>query len=196
MNEELSALKENDTWSITALPPGKQAIASKWLYKIKCHSDGSVNRYKARLVIMGNRQKYGIDYEQTFAPVAKRATVRSLLAVASIQSWHLHLIDVKNAFLHGDLQENVYMKFPPGYHGAGHRLQVNLNGDSKHTSMSEKVCKLNKSLYGLKQAPEQWFAKLSSTLKSHHFTQSKSDYSMFVKGSGETLLVVLVYVDD
>ena len=193
MNEELSALEENGTWSITKLPHDKQAIACKWLYKIKYNCDGSINRYKSRLVIMGNRQKYGIDYEQTFAPVAKMATVRSLLAVASMKRWNLHQMDVKNAFLHGELQENVYMKMPPGYQGQGHRVE--LDQTSEHSSKN-MVCKLHKSLYGLKQAPRQWFSKLSTTLKDHGFVQSRSDYSMFVKGSGENLLIILVYVDD
>lgn len=103
MNEELDALEINETWQITSLPPGKTAIGCKWLYKIKYSPDGSIERYKSRLVVLGNRQKFGVDYEQTFAPVAKMATVRSLLAVASLKGWHVHQMDVKNALLHGEL---------------------------------------------------------------------------------------------
>lgn len=196
MNEELDALEENNTWHITDLPPGKTAIGCKWLYKIKHNADGTVSRYKSRLVILGNKQRYGVDYEHTFAPVAKMATVRSLLAVASLKGWCLHQMDVKNAFLHGDLQEHVYMKLPPGYKGQGHRLEVNEEGEFCKPSGNKKVCKLNKSLYGLKQAPRQWFAKLSCALKSHQFIQSKSDYSLFTKKSGDSITVILVYVDD
>lgn len=124
MNEELTALEDNHTWCITTLPPHKKPIACKWLYKTKYHPYGTIERHKARLVIMGNRQQYGIDYVETFAPVAKMATVRSFLVVAFVQGWLVHQMDVKNAFLHGDLQEVVYMKMPPGYKGLGHRISV------------------------------------------------------------------------
>lgn len=115
MNEELSALEANHTWVIINLPLGKQAIGSKWLLKTKYQPDGSIERHKARLVIMGNRQKYGVDYVETFALVAKLTTVRALLAIAAIDDWQVFQLDVKNAFLHRDLNEHVYMKFPQGY---------------------------------------------------------------------------------
>ena len=197
MNEELDALEHNKTWEITTLPPGKVAIGCKWLYKTKYNADGSVERYKSRLVVMGNRQKFGVDYEQTFAHVAKMATVRSLLAVASIKGWFVHQMDVKNAFLHGELQERVFMKLPPGYTGYGSRLQVQSQGEYvSNTIKSPSVCRLLKSLYGLKQAPRQWFAKLSSALKSNSFIQSKSDYSLFTKQETDKFTTILVYVDD
>lgn len=102
MNEELDALEENKTWEITTLPPSKTPIGCKWLYKTKYKPDGSIERHKSRLVVLENRQKFGIDYEETFAPVAKLTTVRSLLAIASIQGWKLQQMDFKNAFLHGE----------------------------------------------------------------------------------------------
>lgn len=105
MNEELQALEENKTWTITTLPPGKKSIACKWLYKTKYKPDGSVERYKSRLVILGCRQTYGIDYMETFAPVAKLTTLRALLAVTAIQGWITVQMDVRNAFLNGDLEE-------------------------------------------------------------------------------------------
>ena len=115
MNLELRALERNDTWTITSVPHGKKAIGCKWLDKTKFNSDGTIERYKARLVILGCRQKYGADYQETFAPVAKMTTVRTLLAVVAMRKWHAYQMDVSNAFLHGDLEEDVYMTFPPGY---------------------------------------------------------------------------------
>jgi hypothetical protein len=107
MNEELDALEENKTWEIEDLPEGRKAIGLEWLYGTKDERDGNPERKKSRLVIMGNRQKFGIDYDQTFAPVAKMGTVRSRLAVAAIEEWYVQQMDVKNAFLHGDLHETV-----------------------------------------------------------------------------------------
>ena len=197
MNEELEALEMNNTWEITELPPGKTPIGCKWLHRIKYCPDGSVDRYKSRLVVLGNKQKYGEDYAETFAPVAKMATVRSLLAVASVCEWHVHQMDVKNAFLHGELQENVYMKMPPGYTKPGDRIQVVSEGESlTNLTKPTHVCKLTKSLYGLKQAPRQWFSKLCSALKDHGFQQSKCDYSLFTKITQGRLTTILIYVDD
>lgn len=176
MNDELEALERNNTWSITDLPPGKRAIGCKWLYKTKHDRDGNVERNKSRLVILGNNQKYGLDYDQTFAPVAKLTTVRSLLAVAAMEGWFVEQMDVKNAFLHGDIDETVYMKLPQGYAGPGKPITTT-QGESYVDLNPTKVCKLNKTLYGLKQSPRQWFAKLSSTLNSFGFAQSKTNYS-------------------
>lgn len=137
MQREIQALENNETWVLDDLPPNKKALGCKWVYKIKYNSDGTVERYKARLVIFGNHQVEGIDYTETFAPVAKMVTVRVFLAVAAAKNWKVHQMDVHNAFLHGDVQEEVYMKLLPGF-------QVSVLG---------KVCKLKKSFYGLKQAP-------------------------------------------
>ena len=123
------------------------------------------------------------------------ATVRSFLAVASIKGWIVHQMDVKNAFLHGDLHETVYMSLPPGYLGMGHKITTNNEGASCVIKPT-KVCKLLKSLYGLKQAPRQWFAKLSTALKDFGFQQSKSDYSLFTKLQDTNFTAILVYVDD
>lgn len=180
MASEIEALQNNGTWTITTLPPKKKALGCKWIYKIKYHSDGTIERFKARLVILGNHQVEGLDYTETFAPVAKMVTVRTVLAVAAAKAWELHQMDVHNAFLHGDLQEDVYMKLPPGFM-------------TEHKGM---VCKLRKSLYGLRQAPRCWFAKLSTALKNYGFRQSCSDYSLFTLRTTTVHLVVLVYVDD
>lgn len=192
MNQELEALEDNHTWAITTLPPGKKAIGCKWLYKTKYNPDGSIERRKARLVILGCNQVYGIDYLETFAHVAKLTTVQALLAVAAIKEWETAQMDVSNVFLNGDLDEHVYMKFPPGYKGFGTRISA----DSTTLNLTSFVCKLLKALYGLKQAPRQWFNKLSSVLVKLSYTQSQTDHSLFVKHTPTTATLILVYVDD
>ena len=114
MKKELDALSKNHTWDLVTLPPGKSVVGCKWIYKIKTRSDGSIEGYKARLIAKGFTQEYGIDYEETFAPVARISSVRVLLAVAAARKWDLFHMDVKNAFLNGNLSEEVYMQPPPG----------------------------------------------------------------------------------
>ena len=180
MKKEITALEDNHTWDVTTLPPGKKAIGCGWIYSNKYRADGTVERPKARLVARGNRQKEGLDYKDTFTPVAKMNTVRFLLKLAAAKCWEIHQMDVRNAFLHGDLEEEIYMQLPPGF---------------KTTDLS-KVCRLRKSLYGLKQSPRCWFAKLSKALLSFGFTQSYEDYSLFSLVQGDVCLHILVYVDD
>lgn len=115
MKKEIEALEENHTWILTDLPEGKAPIGCKWVFKIKYNADGSIERYKARLVAKGYTQQYGIDYIETFSSVARITTIKTMLAVAVAKGWHIHQLDVNNAFLHGDLHEEVYMKLPPGF---------------------------------------------------------------------------------
>ena len=116
MAAELHALEQNHTWTLTPLPSGHRPIGCKWVYKIKYNSDGTVERYKAQLVAKGFTQREGIDYKETFSPMAKLTTVRCLLAIAAVRHWSLHQMDVQNAFLHGDFLEEVYMQLPPSFH--------------------------------------------------------------------------------
>ncbi|GJU51893.1 retrovirus-related pol polyprotein from transposon TNT 1-94 [Tanacetum coccineum] len=157
---------------------------------LKAPRHGTKERNKASLVVQGNRQRHGVDYQETFGPVAKIVTVRSLLAIAAVKGWFTCQMDVSNAFLHGDLIEEVYMKPHLGYTDKGY------NVSAISTLDPYLVCKLKKSLYGLKQAPRQWFSKLSSALIEFGYTQSKTYYSVFVKKEGSIFTVVLMYVDD
>ena len=139
MLDELKVLEKNKTWDLVPFPEGKKVVNYKWVYKVKQNPDGKVERYKVRLLVERYSQTYGIDYDETFASVAKMGTVRTLISCAANFDWPLHQFDVKNAFLHGDLQENAYMDIPPTF----------------ATSQTEgKVLRLKKSLYGLKQSPE------------------------------------------
>ncbi|CAA7060014.1 unnamed protein product [Microthlaspi erraticum] len=180
MGTEVDALEQKRTWDICDLPPGKEALGCLWVYKTKYNSDGTIERYKARLVVQGNHQIEGEDFDETFAPVVKMNTVRSVLRLVASKNWEVYQMDVNNAFLHGDLEEEVYMKLPPGF---------------RH-SHPGKVCRLRKSLYGLKQAPRCWFKKLSDALLRFGFDQSYDDYSLFSYSRKNIELRVLVYVDD
>ncbi|GJW15536.1 indole-3-acetic acid-amido synthetase GH3.17, partial [Tanacetum coccineum] len=153
----------------------------KWVYKIKRRTDGSIERYKARLVARGFSQQYGLDYDETFSPVAKLTTVRVLLALAASKSWNLWQMDVKNAFLYGELDREIYMNQPTGFQSQAH---------------PEYVCKLRKALYGLKQAPRAWYGKIAEFLTFSGYSVTSADSSLFVKAIEGKLAVVLVYVDD
>ncbi|RVW37266.1 Retrovirus-related Pol polyprotein from transposon TNT 1-94 [Vitis vinifera] len=182
VDEEVRELEKNGTWEITDLPRGKKPVGCKWIFTIKYKADGNVDRYKARLVAKGFTQSYGIDYQETFAPVAKLNTVRVLLSLAANLDWSLHQLDVKNVFLNGDLEEEVYMDILAGL---------------ETTSNFNKVCRLRKSLYGLKQSPRAWFERFTKVVKGYRFVQCQSDHTLFVKHFPEgKLAIIIVYVDD
>lgn len=180
MKLEVVAHEELDTWELATLPPGKKAIASQWIHRIKYNADGTVERQKSCLVVCGNKQVAGDDYDETFAPVVKMATVCSLLSLVAEKGWEVHQMDVHNVFLHGDLEEEVYMRLPPRFSHIDPR----------------KICRLRKAIYGLKQAPRCWFSKLSNALIEFGFIQAYSDYSLFTYAKGAKQVRVLIYVDD
>lgn len=150
MDIEYFALMKNDTWELVPHKKGINLIDSRWVYKVKRKADGTVERLKARLVAKGFKQRYGVDYLDTYCPVVKPATVRVVLSLVVSQGWSLRQIDIQNAFLHGVLSEEVYMKQPPGYENSSYP--------------SSYVCRLNKALYGLKQAPRAWHSRLTDKL--------------------------------
>lgn len=180
--EEIQALEKNNTWQITKLPPGKRTVGCKWIFTVKHKADGSVERLKARLVAKGYTQTHGINYQETFAPVAMLNTVRVLLSIAANLDRPLYQLDVKNAFLNGDLEEEIYMNVPPGFES-----EATVN----------KVYKLKKSLYGLKQSPRAWFHRFTKVLKDNEYLQCQSDHTMFIKHFNMSRIsVIIVYVDD
>jgi hypothetical protein len=160
-------------------PPRVRPITYKWVYKVKTRSDGSLERYKARLVTRGFQQEQGRDYDETFAPVAHMTTIRTLLAVTSIREWSISQLDVKSVFLNVELREYAYMRPPPGY------------------SVPEgMVCHLRRSLYGLKQALRAWFQRFASVVTAVGFSASAHDLALFVHVSPRGRTLLLLYVDD
>ena len=181
MDEEYDALMRNKTWRLVPAGHGKNLIDCKWVYKVKRKANGEIDRYKARLVAKGFKQRYGIHYEDTFSPVIKPATIRTVLSVAVSKGWCLRQLDVQNTFLHGVLEEEVYMKQPPGFE----------SNDAPFL-----VCKLDKAIYGLKQAPRAWYSRLSMKLIELGFKSSKFDSSLYIYQKDGVTIFMLIYVDD
>ena len=165
MQDEFDALQRQNTWSLVPPLAGQNIIGCRWVYKLKRNSDGSISRYKARLVVKGFHQQPGLDFDETFSLVVKPPTVRIVLLLAAQHRWPFRQLDISNAFLHGFLKEDVFMIQPPSF----------VNSDCPN-----HVCKLHKSLYGLKQAPRAWFERFTSHLLTIGFTASTTDPSLFV----------------
>jgi hypothetical protein len=178
MDVELKALQELGTFTPTTLPPGRKAIPCKWVFKVKRDAKGDLIKYRARLVAKGFRQIAGKDFDEVFAPVSKHATFRVLLSIVASNDLELHHIDIKTAFMNGDIQEEIYMEPPPGWG----------NGSA--------VWRLHKGVNGLKQAARAWNEKLTATLKQLRFHPSKSDASLFISGAPPKAVYLLCYVDD
>lgn len=180
MQEEMESLKKNSTWELTDLPEKREAIGCKWVFKVKKNEKGVVQRYKARLVAQGFSQKFGVDFNEVFAPVGRQSTFRTLLSVAGRRKMKVHHLDAKTAFLNGSLEEVIYMNQPPGFNFEDQR----------------KVCLLKKSIYGLKQAARTWYEKVNEALIDGGFTQGKADPCLYTKKIGNDWCYVLIYVDD
>ena len=178
MDDEMDSLNKNKTWDLVELPEGRKPVTSKWVFKKKYKSDGTLERFKARLVARGFSQRFGFDYEETFSPVVRFDSVRVLLSVAAAQDMDTLQFDIKTAFLYGDLDETIYMEQPRGYEVEG------------------QVCLLRRSLYGLKQSPRQWNRKFHSFLSDHGFQASYADPCVYYSNEGGVQVLLCLYVDD
>jgi len=183
MNEDLQSLERNHTWTLVKPPSGKRIVGCNWIFKKKV--DGSrleSFRYKARLVVKGYSQVQGVDFNEVFSPVVKHTSIRVLLSLEAIKDLELEQLDVKAAFLHGDLEEQIYMKQPEGF---------------EVVRKENHVCLLKKSVYGLKQSPRQWYKKFDSFMISINFSLSNYDCCVYFKKlSSEKFIYLLLYVDD
>ena len=179
MQAEMKMIEGNKTWELVEKPENKNAIGVKWIFRTKYNVDGTVNKYKARLVVKGYVQQPGIDYGDTFAPVARMDTIRLLLAISANKGWKVFHMDVKSAFLNGILHEEVYVEQPEGFIVPGEE---------------DKVYRLHKALYGLKQAPRAWYSRVDTYFVQQGFKRSENEHTLYVKSDGS--LLVSLYVDD
>ena len=180
MINEIDSLHNNNVRELVELPKGRKPVGSRWVFKVKTNADGSIERCKVRLVAQGYSQKEGLDYDETFSPVVRSESVRSVIALAAMNGLSLHQMDVTTAFLHGDLEEVVYMKQPEGFVTQG---------------QEHLVCQLKRTIYGLKQAPWCWNQALDAQLKRMGFEQSSNDPCIYISTT-DGLLILAVYVDD
>nr|GEY25463.1 ribonuclease H-like domain, reverse transcriptase, RNA-dependent DNA polymerase [Tanacetum cinerariifolium] len=178
---EIDSINKNKTWKLATLPDNHMAIGLKWVFKTKRDGNGNIIKHKARLVSKGYVQEHGIDYDEVFAPVARMETVRLILALSAYHGWEVHHLDVKSAFLHGELKEEVYVTQLEGFKKPGNE---------------NKVYRYVKALYGLKQAPRAWNMKLDQTLKSLNFKKCTLEQAIYTRIKKDSMLLVGVYVDD
>jgi len=181
MKEEFDSLIKNGTWVLTNLPPERSVIKSRWVYKLKRGSENEIQRFKARFVAKGFSQKPGIDFDETYAPVVKYDSLRTILAIAAAEDLEISQLDVKTAFLYGKLEEEIYLQQPQGFSADGKEKQV---------------CRWLKSLYGLKQASRSWNQKFDSFLTEYGLTPSTADQCVYFNHDGKGLTIVAIWVDD
>ena len=181
MNEEIKSMKDNDFWDLVPLPEGVKPIGCKWIFKTNRDSKGDVERYKPRLVAKDYTQKEGINYKETFSPVSSKDSFRTIMALVAHFDLEIHQMDVKTAFLNGDIDETIYMV----------QLENFVSGDTKRM-----VCKLQKSIYGLKQASRQWYYKFHQVIISSGFEMNMVDDCIYHKFSGSKHIYLVLYVDD
>lgn len=178
---EMDSILQNHTWELVDLPAGCKPLGYRWIFKRKMKADGTVDKYKARLVVKGYNQREGLDYFDTYSPVTRLTSIRLVLAIASLRNFEVHQMDVKTAFLNGDLEEEIYMEQPEGYIAPG---------------QGKKVCKLVKSLYGLKQEPKQWHQKFDHVTLECGFKINECDKCVYVKDTDGGYVILCLYVDD
>ena len=181
MEDEIRSMSSNRVWDLETIPKGAKTVGCKWVYKIKYDSQGNIDKFKARLVAKGYTQREGIDYNETFSPVSCKDSFRIIMALVAHYDLELHQMDVKTAFLNGDLEETIYMAQPKGFVVEG----------------KEKMgCRLNKSIYGLKQASRQWYLKFDKTIKEFRFKENVEDNCVYAKFKNGKYIFLILYVDD
>jgi hypothetical protein len=181
IDDEYSSLMTNETWTLQSLPPGRVPILAKWIFKIKPGSKDTPTRYKARLVAKGYTQKYGLDYQDTYSPVVKPNSLCTVLALVAARNLELIQLDIKTAFMYGELKEELYLEQPEGFVVPGRE---------------NDVCRLQKSLYGLKQAPRAWNNKFNEFLVKFGLSRCSSDHCVYYRRQEEEITFVLFFVDD
>ena len=179
--DAIEAIEKNKTRELTNLPTGVKPIGVKWIFKTKLKENGEIDKFKARFVAKGYAQQYGVDYTEVFAPIAKMDTIRIILSIAAQYGWNIFQLDVKSAFLHGDLKEEIIVQQPTGFEKKGKK---------------EKVYKLRKALYGLKQAPRTWYNKIETYFMSNGFERCFCEHALITKSQGGNILIVSLYMDD
>jgi hypothetical protein len=181
MAEEYQSIMQNDVWDVVPRPKEKYVVSSKWVYKTKHTTDGSIEKYKARFVARGFSQKEGIECEETFAPTARYTSIETILSLATMMKWKVHQMDVKTTFLNGERKEEVYVEQPLGF---------------ETHDRETHVCRLKKALYGLKQAPKAWYGRIDNFLMSLGFTKSSANPNLYLKVEDGEPVILLLYVDD
>jgi hypothetical protein len=181
MVEEYDSIVRNDVWDVVLRPVGKLVVTSRWLYKTKIAADGSMEKHKARFVARGFSQIEGVDYDETFVPVARYTSIRTIIAIAAELGWRIHQMDVKTAFLNGFIEEEVYIEQPQGF---------------EVSDRETHMCLLRKALYGLKQAPRAWYSRIDTYLLQMGFKKSDVDPNLYFIIRGEDTLILILYVDD
>ena len=181
INSEIESIMQNHTWELVDLPKGSKPLGCKWIFKRKLKPDGSIDKYKARLVAKGFNQREGVDYFDTYAPVTRITSIRLLIAFAALRGLTIHQMDVKTAFLNGELEEEIYMRQPEGFIAKGNE---------------SKVCRLVKSLYGLKQAPKQWHKRFDDVMIANGFRINECDKCVYGKNTPNGYVIICLYVDD
>ncbi|KAL8116625.1 hypothetical protein AgCh_022971 [Apium graveolens] len=177
MEKEIEAIEKNETWTLTELPPSQKSIDLKWIFKLKRDTKGEIIKYKTRIVAKGYVKEQGVDFDEILTPVTRLETVRPILALAANNGWQINHLDVKSAFLNGELSEEVYVSQPEGF---------------KKKGEEHLVYKLNKALYGLRWAPRAWYSKLKKCFEGMSLSRYPYEQAVYTKLEGNDTLIVTV----